>query len=112
VPELSDADYDTLALRELEALLGAVDRIGEEIDAELASGVLSIEFVDGVRYVVNTQRAARQIWLAADRAAWHFDWRGDRSGWVSSKTGEELWATFERLMAKKLGRPVELSRPG
>jgi CyaY protein len=110
VPELGQTEYELRAAPELGALLDALDRIGEEVDAELASGVLTLEFGDGTRYVVNSQRAARQIWLAAERSAWHFDWHEARAAWISSKTGEELWETLGRLVAKKLGRPVKLLR--
>ncbi len=78
--------------------------------AELASGVLTVEFFDGTRYVVNSQRAARQIWLAAERSAWHFDWDEARRAWVATKSGEELWETLGRLLREKLGRPVDLVR--
>ena len=110
--ELGETEYEQRASPELRALLDALDRIGEEVEAELGSGVLTLEFGDGTRYVVNSQRAARQIWLAAERSAWHFDWDGARAAWVSTKTGEELWETLGRLVARKLGRPVDLSRSG
>jgi CyaY protein len=103
-------EYEERAPLELQALLDALDRIGEEVEAELASGVLTLEFGDGTRYVVNSQRAARQLWLAAERSAWHFDWHEERGAWVSPRTGEELWETLGRLVASKLERPVDLGR--
>jgi CyaY protein len=112
VPEFRETEYEQRAASELQALLDALDRIGEEVEAELSSGVLTLEFGDAARYVVNSQRAARQIWLAAERSAWHFDWHEARAAWVSTKTGEELWDVLGRLVVKKLGRPVDLSRSG
>ena len=110
--ELGEAEYEQRASSELGALVDALDRIGEEVEAELASGVLTLEFGDATRYVLNSQRAARQIWLAAERSAWHFDWNEARRAWVSTRTGEELRETLGRLVAKKLGRPVDLSSSG
>jgi CyaY protein len=112
VPELGEVEYERRAAPELQALLDALDRICEEVEAELASGVLTLEFGDATRYVVNSQRAARQIWRAAERSAWHFDWHEQRAAWVSTRSGEELWETLGRLLAKKLGRPVDLCRAG
>jgi len=107
---LSEAEYEARAFPELRALLGALDKLDEPIEAELESDILTIEFGDGTRYIINSHRAARQIWMAADRSAWHFDWVDDRGAWIASKTADELWATIARVIGEKLGRAVELRR--
>jgi CyaY protein len=76
----------------------------------LSGDVLTIEFDDETRYVINSHVAARQIWLAADRSAWHFDPNAD-GRWLDRRTGSELWATVHELLTKKLGRPVPFARP-
>lgn len=107
---VQETEAETQAYRELAELARALDQIGEDVDAELAGETLRIEFPDGTQYVLNAQRALRQIWLAAKRLAWHFEWRPDRGRWVSAKSGEELWATVERLTSQQLGRLVILSQ--
>ena len=89
------------------ALGDAVDELGEEVDAELASDILTIEFKGGSRFVLNSHRAARQIWMAADAHAWHFDATPD-GGWVAHKDGSELWATLSATLSLKLGRAITL----
>ena len=106
---LSEEDYEALAYPELGALVRALDALEHpDVEAELASDILTVEFSDGTRYVVNSHRAARQIWMAAERNAWHFDWMGERRQWVATKSGDELWATVSRVLAKRLGVPVTL----
>jgi CyaY protein len=108
---VSPAEYDELAHAELESLTRALDALdAEALDAELASDILTLEFSDGARYVVNSHRAARQIWLAADRSAWHFDWDATQRRWIAQKTSEELWQTLERLLQGKLGPELRLRR--
>jgi CyaY protein len=112
VSEISEAEYEERAFPELSALLAALDALEDEgFEAELSSDILTIELADGARYVVNSHRAARQIWMAAERNAWHFDWVPARSAWIASKSGDELWATLRRVLEKKLGRAVPLARP-
>ncbi|HTV20814.1 MAG TPA: frataxin domain-containing protein, partial [Polyangiaceae bacterium] len=65
---------------------------------------------DDARYVINSHVAARQIWLAADRSAWHFDPHAD-GRWLDRRTGSELWQTVQALLTKKLGRAVAFTRP-
>lgn len=106
---LSEAEYDSFAAPELQKLIAQLDVItNDQLEAELASDILTIEFSDGTRYVLNSHRAARQIWLAAERSAWHFDFNADAQTWVASKTGDELWSTLTRLLSEKLGESVTL----
>ncbi|HEY0469828.1 MAG TPA: iron donor protein CyaY [Polyangiaceae bacterium] len=110
---LSEADYDALAAPELQRVISSLDALMEQSDesleAELASDILTIEFSDGSRYVLNSHRAARQIWLSAERSAWHFDYLASSKSWVAAKTGDELWSTLTRLLSAKLGTPVSLA---
>ena len=108
---LSESDYDSLAQPELQHLIASLDAISNDaVEAELAIDILTIEFSDGARYVLNSHRAARQIWLSAERSAWHFDFVPAENAWVAGKTGDELWTTLTRLLTDKLGEPVTLRR--
>lgn len=106
---LNEDDYVALASPELRRLLDALDRLDtEDVEAELESDILTVEFADGTKYVINSHRAARQIWMAAERSAWHFDWDDSRKAWTSQKSGDELWSTIARVIGNKLGAPIEL----
>jgi CyaY protein len=112
VTDISEDDYVARALPELTALLEAIDAIDDNVEAELESDILTLEFADDSRYVINSHRAARQIWMAAERSAWHFDWNAARAAWIAEKTGDELWQTLTKLLSDKVGRTVTLSRNG
>jgi CyaY protein len=106
---IDEATFDDLAdgaLRALESALNDVD--GIEVDLE--SGILSIEFSDGERFVVNSHRAARQIWMAARASAWHFDVDATSRRWTATKTGDELWDCVQRQIGEKLEQPLVLPR--
>ncbi|RYZ08826.1 MAG: iron donor protein CyaY [Myxococcales bacterium] len=108
---ISEEDYEARALPELRALVDALDALElPNVECELASDILTIEHANGDRYVVNSHRAARQIWMAAERNAWHFDWDDERAAWVAKKSGDELWAALSRVLTTKLGKPVALSK--
>ncbi|HMI88973.1 MAG TPA: iron donor protein CyaY [Polyangiaceae bacterium] len=106
---IDEATFDDLAdgaLRCLDTALNDVDGI----EADLESGILTIEFPDGERFVINSHRAARQIWMAARASAWHFDVDAKVNRWTATKTGDELWECIQREIGKKLERPLVLSR--
>lgn len=106
---MDDARFDDLAEKTLRVLLAALDR-QDDLEAELSMGVLTIAFeAGGAPFVVNSHRAARQIWMAADRQAWHFDPVDDGARWVAPKSPhDELWPALEASLTKRLARPVSL----
>ncbi len=91
-------------LHRLEGQLGDLD--GMEVSLQM--GILTLEFPDGTRYVVNSHRAARQIWMAAERSAWHFDYQPEGGRWVASKNGDELVQTLAAVTSRKLGRSIAI----
>ena len=95
------------ALGMLRALQDRLTEIAEGFESDLESGILTIEFDDGVKYVINSHRAARQIWMSAQRKAWHFDPRpADRT---FNTPSAELVATVEQVLGTLLQRPIGLS---
>jgi CyaY protein len=111
--ELEDSAFDRSAdaqLRRIEKALSGFDP--DEVDAYLGGDVMTITLGNGQKIIVNRHRAARQIWMAALRRAWHFDptpageWRAkDKSGEAEA----ELIDTLEQVLSQQLGRPIKLS---
>jgi CyaY protein len=106
---IDEGTFDDLADGALRALESALNEI-DGIEADLESGILTVEFPDGVRFVVNSHRAARQIWMAAGASAWHFDVDPAARRWTATKSGDELWACLEREIGQKLGQKLVLPR--
>jgi CyaY protein len=102
------AGFDDLAHAELTYL---EDRLGELdpdlVDVSTAAGVLRLDLRDGTRVVINSHRAASQIWMAAVATAWHFDPLPD-GRWVAPRSGEELRPTVVRLLRDHAGVDVAL----
>ena len=95
-----------VALRAVEDLLKDVD--AEVVDLERAGDVLTLTFASGKKAVVNTQRPTRQIWLAANARAWHFEYHepdGPVPGrWLDDKgQGVELVAQIAAIVKELAG---------
>lgn len=106
---MTEAEFDHAADQELHALEAALSEIDpDELDVELSQGVLTLTFADDQKCVVNSHRAAGQIWMAAFRTAWHFSptQREGRLEWRTEK--DELRATLARVLGERLERTVEL----
>ncbi len=76
----------------------------DEVDFETTDGVITIEFADRTRYVLNRQAAASQMWFAAGARAWHYDWDG--SNWCNDRDGHRLLAKVQEVLSEKLKREL------
>jgi CyaY protein len=113
---MTESEFDLLADKTLRNLQRKLDE-EDGVEAELSQGVLTISFERGVPYVVNSHRAALQIWMAAERHAWHFDpaplspssTNDTALRWVSTKPpNEELFDALSEVLTRKFGRSVSL----
>lgn len=97
----------------VDTAFGRIDRSLEALDpddveVDRGGGYLTLTFRDGSKCVISTQRPVREIWMAADQTAWHFSFDPSNEKWMANKTGEELFATVERLVNRKLGKATVL----
>lgn len=106
-----EAVFDKLGREELaylEESLADVDP--DDIEISVSDGVLTLSLRDGVRVVINTHRAARQIWMAAVASAWHFDppRPDDPDGRWRTPSGQELRATVKSVIHERIGLTVDV----
>ena len=105
---MDEASFDRVARDELHQLENAFSDIDpDEVEVSSSEGVLRLDLRDGTRIVINSHRAARQIWMAAVSTAWHFDPAG-AGVWRASRTGEELRPTLARLLHERIGLTMSL----
>ncbi len=106
---LDEHEFDLLAerwLQRLEDHLGELDP--DDCDASLSMGVMTLEFADGNRFIINSHRAARQIWMAANVQAWHFSYDAQQDRWIDQRSGQDLLPLLTQLVSEKVGYPVEI----
>ena len=110
---MDEANFDSAAHDELQHLEDAFADIDpDEVEVSVSDGVLRLDLRDGTRIVINSHRAARQIWMAAylpgARNAWHFSPQQEGEGWRWRTGADELRAALSSLLRGKLSRDVAL----
>lgn len=112
---MQDTEFDQVAREELRALEDAFAEVDPDVvDVSSSDGVLKLALRDGTTIVINSHRAARQIWMAAVASAWHFDPPAGAAadpgagGWRSARSDEELRATLARVVRERTGLELPL----
>lgn len=94
------------ALKHIESMLEDVD--ADDVDVERAGDVITLTFKDKKKCVINTQRPTRQLWLAANARAWHFNFDAASRKWIDEKgTGIELFTQIASIVKTGAGIDIE-----
>ena len=80
----------------------------DEVDFATSDGVITIEFSDGQRFILNRQAAADQMWFAAGTQAWHYDRDAESGRWHDDRDGHDLFERLAEVISKKIGRTVRM----
>lgn len=84
---LDESGFHAIADRTLQHLVTVIDReLGDDLDADIDGGILSVGLPDGGQYVVNKNAHLKQIWLSSPKSgAWHFVWNEAEAAWLSTR---------------------------
>ena len=108
---MDESEFIRLAELTLQQLDRRIEASGIDADCEFkGTGVLQIEFADGSKIIVNSQAAAREIWVAAKSGGYHFRRDGER--WVNTRDGAELFSALSGYLSQQSGEPVDLLQGG
>jgi len=105
---MTENEYHQLVDGILLHLEESIDEIEQaDLDYESAGGILTIEFPDGSKIIVNKQPPNLQIWVATKFDGHHFDLVDD--AWIDNRTGKEFWALMSEMASKQAGVAIEFS---
>tara|TARA_B100000945_G_C20166301_1_gene495584 strand:- start:250 stop:576 length:327 start_codon:yes stop_codon:yes gene_type:complete len=84
-----------------------LDEYEDDIDYDLTPDKLMLKFENsGKKVVINTQRAIKEIWLAGNSRAWHFQYLSDQDIWFARAEKEEFFTCLASLLSDNLGQKV------
>ncbi|HYA38099.1 MAG TPA: iron donor protein CyaY [Candidatus Methylomirabilis sp.] len=103
---MNESEFDKRATDILLLIEQAVEESGADIDYESAGGILTLEFENGTKIILNKQGAAKQIWVAARSGGYHYGHVGGR--WINDQSGGELMRELSRFIREQSGEDIEL----
>jgi CyaY protein len=86
----------------------AIEACEADIDYETAGDILTLEFEDGSKIIINRQTPVRQIWVATRQGGFHFDYDPETDRWRLQDGDLELFEALSRYCSEQAGEPVRL----
>jgi len=103
---MNDSEFHALVDEQLERIEEAVEESGADIDFEINGGVLTLEFTDRSKIIINRQEPLHQLWVATRFGGFHFDYREGK--WFDDRSGDELMAFLSDAVSRQSGEQVQL----
>lgn len=104
---MTDSDY----LSRAEAVLAAVERAVDEADADIelerSGNVLTLEFENRTKIIVNLQPPMSEIWIAAKAGGFHY--RFVDGEWRDTRSGTEFFSALSAYATEQAGEPVSFA---
>jgi CyaY protein len=104
---MNESEFDKKATDTLLIIEQAIEESGADIDFEAAGGILTLEFANGTKIIINKQGAARQIWVAARSGGYHYGFVDGR--WINDQGGGELMQELSRFIRKQSNEEINLA---
>ena len=101
---MSDSEYLTRAEAALAAIERALDDTDADIEFERSGNVLTLEFENRSKIIVNLQPPMREIWIAAKAGGFHY--RFIDGQWRDTRTGTEFFSALTAYATEQAGEPV------
>lgn len=103
---MNDTEFHALIDEQLHQLEEVLDELEVDIDGEISAGILTLEFENGSKIIINRQEPLHQLWLATRSNGYHFDYREGQ--WVDSRSGQLFLDVLEAACSEQAEQPVSL----
>src|ERR1700712_5356220 len=101
---MTDNEYLTLAEAALAAVERAVDASDVDIEFERSGNVLTLEFENRTKVIVNLQPPMHELWLAAKAGGFHY--RYVDGAWRNTRDGSEFFDALSQYASEQAGEPI------
>lgn len=105
---MNESEFNTLVDQTLERIEQSIEDCGVDIDYEIVGGILTLEFEDGSKIILNRQTPLKQLWMAARAGGFHFNYEPGKKVWCEDSNGEELQVMLMRYCSEQAGEEVIL----
>jgi len=89
------------------AIEDAIDEMGLDIDYDTIAGILTLEFANQSKVIINRQTALSQLWIAAKSGGFHLDYLDGQ--WFCKNEDCNLHVLLDRVCSDQAETKVSLN---
>jgi len=105
---MNEAEYHSKASETLRAIETAIEHCGADIDFEMSNDILTLEFENGSKIIINRQGPVRQLWVAARSGGFHYNFDEIMGVWRNDQSGTELFSELSEFVSAQAGKKIRL----
>lgn len=100
--------YEQLTDQLLLAIEEQVEMLDAGVESELNGNILTLEFPNRSKIIINKQPAVQEIWVAAKSGGFHFKFFPEQQQWRTA-TGEELATCLSQVCGEQAATSLEFT---
>jgi CyaY protein len=104
---MNESEFEQRVTETLLHIEQAVESGGVDIEFENVGGILTLEFANGSKIILNKQGVTKQLWVAAKSGGFHYGYRDGQ--WINDQSGQELMTELSRCIHEQSGEVINLS---
>lgn len=106
---MTDSEFEECVDDTLLAIEDVLDNCHIDIEYENTGGILTLEFANQSKIIINRQIAVHQLWIAAKSGGFHLEYESTSDTWKTNKQGEELFDLLGRLCSEQAGESISFN---
>jgi CyaY protein len=103
---MTETEFERSVDALLQKIEAALEANAPDVDFETVAGILTLEFDDGSKIIINRQSASQELWIAAKSGGYHYRWDG--SVWRDTRSGDEFMNALARFASQQAGEEIRL----
>ena len=106
---MNESQFNQLAEETMIAIEEAIEASGADIDYDNVADILTLEFSNGSRIIINKQTPLSQIWVAAKSGGYHFDYDETSELWcLNGDIQKDLFSQLSLYCTQQAGEDIQL----
>ncbi|MFA9421196.1 MAG: iron donor protein CyaY [Gammaproteobacteria bacterium] len=106
---MNESQFNQLAEETMIAIEEAIEESGTDIDYDNVADILTLEFSNGSRIIINKQTPLSQIWVAAKSGGYHFDYDETNELWcLNGDMQKDLFSQLSLYCTQQAGEDIQL----
>ena len=98
---MNDSQFQQLADELYQTIEDCIEESGTDVDYDQNGALLTLEFENRTKLIINRQQPLHQVWLATLENGHHYDFKD--GFWIDDRSGAEFLSFLSAAITKQSG---------